>query len=133
MIYIVRDPVMVAMSWERRARNVEDKWPKENGYVKAIEEWNRSLDFARQAEEFLGNDIIYLCYERTFISRKDTVLRDLLRQLELDNPWSKLTYRYLAVSSERARVERRIPSSVRDYVEQHADYRAYMKLLTLAL
>ena len=44
IIYIFRDPLEVAHSWQKRADNPQDSWPSTNGRVAAIAEWTKSID-----------------------------------------------------------------------------------------
>ena len=133
VVLIVRDPLLVAASWETRANDGDDGWSDEQGYVQAVAEWNRSLGYALKARQILGQDFICVSYERTFVSRRHAVLRELARQLELKSPWTKQSRRYLEKSNERATTARTIPTEIRKYVEQHADYEKYAKLMNLAL
>ena len=54
VIYIVRDPLHVASSWQRRADANNDPWPERNGFQQAVVEWNESLRFALRARSHLG-------------------------------------------------------------------------------
>ena len=133
VVFIVRDPMLVAASWEARAINSEDSWSEKQGYVQAVEEWNRSIACALKARKILRHDFMCVSYERTFVSRRHAVLRDLGRQLELKRPWSKQSKKFLSNANERARNARTVSSEIRKHVEQHADYEKYAKLMTTAL
>lgn len=48
IVYIVRDPVQVASSWQRRAGDDDDRWPKSNGFTAAVAEWNKSVRIVKK-------------------------------------------------------------------------------------
>ncbi len=133
VIFIVRDPMLVAASWESRAADADDGWPEHRGYVQAVEEWNRSLAYALKGRRILRQDLICVSYERTFDSRRHAVLRELGKTLELDNPWNRNSKHFLWKASDRARRSRVVSEEVREYVERHADYEKYLKLIANCL
>ena len=133
VVFIVRDPMLVAASWESRANDASDGWSEHQGYVQAVEEWNRSLAYALKARHLMGRDFISVSYERTFVSRGHAVLRELTRQLELERHWDKQTDRFLSAARGRARGTRVVSDAIREYVERHADYGRYVKLMASCL
>ena len=133
VIFIVRDPMLVAASWESRAGDADDGWPAHRGYEHAVEEWNRSLSHVLKARKILRQDLICVSYERTFDSRRHAVLRELGKTLELERPWGRNSKHFLWKASDRARRKRVVSEEVREYVERHADYGRYLKLMAACL
>ena len=66
IICMVRDPVPVAASWQRRADNSADSWPEKNGYEAAVSMWNESVECALEAKEVLGNRLAVVSYDAFF-------------------------------------------------------------------
>lgn len=64
-VYIVRNPVEVGMSWEARAKNPKDKWPEENGAIRSISEYNKSLIAVLKALKD-NNSFLVINYHRLF-------------------------------------------------------------------
>ena len=133
VIFIVRDPMLVAASWESRAGDSDDGWPEHQGYVQAVEEWNRSLTCALKARQVLRQNLICVSYERTFDTRRHAVLRELGKNLELERPWSRNSKHFLWKASDRVRRTRVVSEEVREYVERNADYGKYLKLIATCL
>ena len=131
VIYIVRDPLYVATSWQARASDDADTWDARQGYVEAIEEWNRSLQAALNARDLFGDNLLFLSYERLFFERPTRTLSELLHNLDLTGQ-HKLTTRFLKRSSTRP-PRHTIAAHVRQHVRSHADYPTYLKLLSLCL
>ena len=42
-LFVLRNPILVARSWQVRADSPEDRWPSENGFEQALEFWEESL------------------------------------------------------------------------------------------
>lgn len=66
LVAIFRDPMAVAMSWQARADNPEDKWPEENGALKALEEWPKSITAIAGAKKTWKDDLIIINYDSFF-------------------------------------------------------------------
>lgn len=133
VLYIVRDPVHVAMSWQRRAEAQNDPWPQRNGYQQAVVEWNESIRFAMKATKHLGNRLTYLSYERLFGQRRYLVWRELMRRLSLPTKPNESTRRFFENSARRAGMKRESPAEILQYVSRSADYVTYAKLLARVL
>lgn len=66
ILYILREPLPVAESYQKRKDNPDDGWNR--GYSEAIDEWNHTVaETLRQIEA--GRKIIPVLYERLFSSR----------------------------------------------------------------
>ena len=129
VIYIVRDPVNVAASWQRRAEANNDPWPQRNGYQQAVIEWNESVRFAMKARQHLGNRMILLSYDRLFGQRRWLVWRELMRRLQLPTKPDETTKRFLENAYRRAIKKRDHSTEILQYVSRSADYVTYAKLL----
>ena len=133
VIYIVRNPLFVAASWQVRAENSADRWPESNGYSKAITEWNTSLRLALKARDVFGPRLIFLAYERTFGSKRWSVWRDLARELGVTPTASTRTKSFLNGASKKAVAKRELPKDLFSYVKAEANYEAYLRILSYAL
>lgn len=131
VVYIVRDPLYVATSWQARASDDADAWKAGQDYVEAIEEWNRSLQAALEGRDLFGDNLIFVSYERLFFDRRTPTLRELMSRLDLTGP-HKLVTRFLENSSTRP-PRHTIAPDVRQHVQSRADYSTYLKLLSLSL
>jgi len=67
-LYIYRNIMDVAESWNRRAEN-GDNWPKDKNYLKAVERWNQSLQNTLQQLKN-GADIICIHYDDLVFTNK---------------------------------------------------------------
>ena len=133
IVYIVRDPIRVASSWQHRADAEHDRWPQRNGYQQAIVEWNQSLRFAIEARQRFGNRIILLSYERVFGNRRLAVWREMMRRLQLTVQPEEPTRRFLENAFRRAKKEHAIDAEVTQYASRTADYITYARLLAQVL
>lgn len=129
VVYVVRDPVHVAASWQRRATNPDDSWPAENDYRKAVCDWNESIRLAAKARRVLGGRILYVAYERVFGRRKWVVWREIMRNLGIDPGLTVQARRFLERATVKARPKDDIPPHIRDYVGRKADLIAYSRLM----
>ncbi|MCY4011809.1 MAG: sulfotransferase [Gammaproteobacteria bacterium] len=129
VIYIVRDPVSVAASWQRRATAADDAWPEENDFQRAVADWNESIRLAIQAKRVFGRRILYVSYDRVFGRRKWAVWREIMRNLDLDPELTTHAKRFLAKAAVRAKPKRDVPVHLRNYVNGEADYAKYSKLM----
>ncbi|MDE2813888.1 MAG: sulfotransferase [Gemmatimonadota bacterium] len=120
MIYIVRDPVTVAASWQRRADNPEDAWPAMNGYRASVRVWNESVDCALAAKEALGTRVAVVHYD-TFFADVERQWFELMDWLEIPaRPMYGYTRMMLNEANKRAVESRVIPAHIRCYVEANA-------------
>ena len=133
VVYIIRNPIHVASSWQRRADAKHDRWPERNGYQQAVIEWNQSLRFAIEARSLLGNRIILLSYERIFGNQRLAVWRQVMRRLQLPVKPDESTRRFLENAFRRTQKKRDISAEVTQYVSRTADYITYARLLTHVL
>lgn len=81
MVFLLRDLEEVANSFNARAKNPEDIWPRENDYRKAVSYWNSSILHLKQSYD--KNDSFIAPYEKLF-SGDLNHLESLYRFLDLD-------------------------------------------------
>ena len=62
VIFVLRNPVDVARSWEARAARQRDRWPASNGFETAVAAWARSIRDA-SANRRRGSRIVVLDYD----------------------------------------------------------------------
>ena len=129
VVYIVRDPVHVAASWQRRADTADDAWPEENDYQRSVADWNESIRLAIKAKRVFGRRILFVSYDRVFGRRKWAVWREIMHNLDLDPALTIHAKRFLAKAAVRAKPKLDMPGHLRDYVASQADYATYSKLM----
>lgn len=83
-IFIIRDIEEVASSFNVRANNPKDKWPKENDYRKAVEIWNNSLITANNAVRD-GYPILITSYKKLFDNEAHEISDELDRIIKYLN------------------------------------------------
>ena len=81
VVFLLRNPVAVALSWQARADDSRDKWSRRTGFAKGITEWNRALTTTMLAKTVLGGDLTVVLFEEMFAAQG---LRRLLSRLDLD-------------------------------------------------
>lgn len=133
VVYIIRNPIHVAASWQKRAERSNDRWPQRNGFQEATIEWNASIQLALEARKLLRSRLILLSYERVFGNRRIPVWRELMRRLELPTAPNESTRRFLDNAFRRATIGRQPPSEVLQYVSRSADYIGYSRFLAHVL
>lgn len=81
-IYIMRDPVRVASSWQVRADDTKDGWPEQNDFRSSIEEWNKANAATLSFMQSKPGRVHVVQYESIF-DASSPVLEDLIRWLGL--------------------------------------------------
>jgi hypothetical protein len=111
MVYIIREPLTVAHSWERRAKNPKDTWPEANGAERGIEEWVRSLDIISAAAPAWGDALVVVDYDRFFDCSTVEEFRLNIARL----------YRTLDLPVSRTITERAAQRNFREKSAEHRD------------
>jgi len=122
VVFLLRNPVAVALSWQARADNPRDKWSHRNGFVEAIVKWNGALRVAMLAKAVLGGDLTVVLFEDMFATQS---LRRLLSRLDLDDgemgdvgdlvkTWQRTAGRDVQACAAQLR-----------YAEEHVDHGTY--------
>lgn len=133
-LYVVRDPVGVAASWQARAETRTGNWPAENDYRAGTAMWNASVREAVRVQRAIGwRRLAFVDYGRLFGSPEGAVrqwraVMDWLG-LEAGAPVYRYTRLVLNHSVRRAGRKRRVPGRIRRHVEAVADFDAYEALL----
>lgn len=124
VVFLLREPVAVAMSWQARAEDPSDGWFSHNGFAAAITQWNASLAATMLAKTILGDDLIVALFEDVF-SRGGRGLERLLAKLQLDSAEIASVDDLLGVGWRIVeRDVRACPVRLR-YAEEHVDHGTY--------
>lgn len=122
VVFLLRNPVAVALSWQARADNSRDKWERRAGFAEGIAEWNKALRAAMLGKTVLGGDLTVVLFEEMFAAQS---LRRLLSRLDLDERemgdiddlvtmWQRTVGRDVQACAAQLR-----------YAEEHVDYGTY--------
>ena len=122
VVFLLRNPVAVALSWQARADNSRDKWERQAGFAEGIAEWNKALRVAMLAKAVLDGDLTVVLFEEMFAAQG---LRRLLSRLglyeremgdigDLVKVWQRTVGRGAQACAAQLR-----------YAEKHADYGTY--------
>ena len=133
LVVLLRDPVSVADSYQRRAEDPDDHWPSENDHKVAIEHWNQSIEDLNDYLVRFGLQDLFIVDYQTFYSGDQTYLRSLYRFLELDT--SQFVERQFieATRDSDRRSARQLRLSPEDEmaVRTQADWAGYQRLKQL--
>ena len=122
VVFLLRNPVAVALSWQARADDSRDRWSRRTGFAEGIAEWNRALTATMLAKTVLGGDLTVVLFEEMFAAHS---LRRLLSRLDLDERemsdigdlvkmWQRATRRDVQACAAQLR-----------YAEEHTDHGTY--------
>ena len=125
VIYLLRDPVAVAASWQARADNPRDAWPSKNDFAAAIAQWNKALATTMFAKSVLGDDLIVVLYEDVFAEGAPGLVR-MLAKLDLQFSDLREDVAKLLAAGRRIVERKRDPeTALVRYVARNADYETY--------
>ena len=125
VVYLLRNPIAVAASWQARAENPRDVWPRENDFAAAVAQWNKSLATTMVAKSFLGDDLIVVLYEEVFGDGSPGLVR-LLSKLKLEfDDMRKDVAELLAAGRRIVEREGDADPALARHVAQNADYETY--------
>lgn len=85
-VVLLRDPVGVANSYQRRATDPNDHWPRENDFSVGLEHWNQTIDDILSDIHGHGLRQVFIVHYEDFFSGDTSYLRSLYQFLELDLP-----------------------------------------------
>ncbi len=127
LVYVLREPLSVAESYQARADDPGDAWPFDA--ARAVSDWNESV---RRTAAETRLDLVVVTYET--ILRDEAAVETLLRRLGLD-PEEWETQPAGVLSKAAAMGAERVPrrTDVRRLVAEQADFDAYRALLKRAL
>ena len=125
VVYLLRDPVAVATSWQARAENPRDSWPRKNGFAAAVAEWNKALTTTMVAKSVLGKDLIVALYEDVFAEGAPGLAR-LLSRLDLQvGDMCEDVAELLAAGRRIVGRKGDADPALEHYVARNADYETY--------
>lgn len=84
VLFLHRDLLRVAASFNARAANPKDRWPRENDYRQAVKTWSKNLERFVQAKEGPGSDRVLGVRYEDFFSNGDRQLQRLYSFLQLE-------------------------------------------------
>lgn len=84
LIVLIRDPVAVADSYQRRADEPNDHWPEENGHLLAVEHWNQSMQDLNDYLSRYGLQDLFIVDFEAFYAGDMEYLESLYRFLDLE-------------------------------------------------
>ena len=136
-IIIVRDPVPVAVSWQRRAERENDTWPATRDHRAAVTMWNESVESALEALDTLTpHQVACVRYETLFAEATARPQWFGLMEwlgLPADPPLFSHTRLMLADSARRASSPRCIPEHIERHIQATADFELYGQLCARTL
>lgn len=126
-IYIVRNPLSVAESYDARKQDKSDKWIK-SGLV-GIQEWNSSVNSVVSLSQDRLDKFHFLQYEEFFsdVAAMNRLFAHYGAQATDESRLSKFVDRFSALN--RKLVERR--DDIRQAVAENCDWAAYRELLRM--
>jgi Sulfotransferase family len=127
-IFIIRDVVSIANSYNARAADPNDQWSKEANFKRAVEHWNESLVSTWKYQKNNPNPQLFVCeYERLFNYDLD-YLNSMLDFLEVEpDPQTEAFF----TEMKQAWLDHKVakpPSSLKlnemelQYINEHANF-----------
>ncbi|RYG98832.1 MAG: sulfotransferase [Alphaproteobacteria bacterium] len=133
VFYIVRDIYDVSQSWNARARNEKDRWPSENDYQKAPDEWNKGNALALKWLDEAPENFFVVSYKSLFSSGEDKV-RLILEKLDLTmNDDFVRGYNNFLNRGHARKAKIIVPEEEIDLIRSKSDIDQYDELLRRAL
>lgn len=136
-VCIVRDVEAVAASWDRRARNETDRaWSPASDARASVAQWNRGMRRIRRAVRQRPEQAAVVEYDHFFGDPDGASLRAVCDWLglepaeELRDEFARMHEQYRSVLNAR---DRRLSPADAEFVEQHAERRAWNALRQIAL
>ena len=121
-IFMLRDIHDVAMSYNARAANPEDKWPAEADYTKAVVHWNDALAKTWKYLKANKDPKLFVCQYEKIFSYDENYLKSLTNFLEIDlsediqNFYSNMTKGW----QERMKRKKTMGQEQLDYIQEKA-------------
>jgi hypothetical protein len=109
IIYLLRDIIEVAASWNTKAENPKDHWPSDANYKMAVQRWNESLEETFMFHKLLPDRIFVCDYDRIF-SGDRRYLSKLLKFIgikkkkELEEYYAEAIKNYLRIKERRKNI-----------------------------
>lgn len=137
VIYVLREPVSVAASWQRRADDPDDSWPPGSGYERAVDEWNHALAIVNEFKWRAGDQLTVVRFSDLFGEHCREAFRTLFRRLDLstESPGaSRAWFDQIVLYSTTTRppvLRHGVSQELLDYVARRADYDLYRQVCAL--
>lgn len=135
IVYIAREPISVAASWQRRADDPDDSWPAAAGYEQAIHEWNHALAAVCEFKERTMDEITVVRYAELFGRHGEEAFHALFRRLDLVDGIQQRSYRVCLTLIARYTANNRpaglkagVTAELLDHVARRADYDLYRRV-----
>ena len=129
VFYIVRDVKSVANSWNIRAHNEKDHWPRENDYKAAVAEWNKGNVAALRWVRRRPESFHVISYDDLFPGGIDLV-GAVLDRLDLTfTPAFLKQYKAFMEAPRRSLGERIEYPGQEEFIDANADMATYKNLL----
>lgn len=128
IVYVLRNPVSVAESYQARAEDVSDRWPFD--FARAIRDWNESVAATRSALE-RGLRITVVAYET--VLRSAEVVAALAQKLGLEAQFARPVDGLLNRAAALADKPVRRNETIRRHVCLNADFENYRALAERAV
>ncbi len=135
IIYMLRDPAEVALSWDQRARRAGDSWPERNDFFAAIDAWNGAVRTALGNKKALGDRLCIVAYDDIFGRKAFETWAALLAWLGLSPDVNDETRAFLEGSMQRVLESKpkELTSEQKSFLEREADMENFKKLRGLAI
>lgn len=127
-IYMLRDIEAVAASWNARAQNPRDKWPKTSDFRVAVQVWNR----ANAIVAALPEDKVTIVHYEEFFGGSPSARRRLVEFIGVEESadftaQARKSYaKYAEIVRTKAPV---LLEGQREYIAAHADMKTYRALI----
>lgn len=135
IIYMLREPAEVALSWDQRARRVGDSWPESNDFFAAVDAWNGAVKTALINKKTLGNRLSIVAYDDIFGRKAFETWNALQGWLEVTPAVNDATRAFLEDSMRRV-VEaepKKLDAKQQAFLEQTANMENFRKLREFAI
>ena len=119
-IFLIRNPLSVAESYQARADNPDDKWHRD--FTVAVRDWNQSLAAVLALSPVRRAQVFVAEYERLFFEPGEMRRLFAFLDMPLDGPRAAGTFEHAALLAGKM-VPRR--DDIRLHVAQNADWQSY--------
>lgn len=136
-IFIYRELVDVASSFNVRASNENDKWPLENDYRKAVELWNKSIEKTIDFKRKKPNSLFIVKYEEMFdpsFNLQQDISVKICKYLSINNSeefmevLGRLSEKYVSSVKNKSKS---LDDNQIDYLNKMKNFDAYRQLEAL--
>ncbi|BAZ45972.1 sulfotransferase [Chondrocystis sp. NIES-4102] len=121
-IFMLRDIVDVAMSYDHRAANPLDKWSEKADYTKAVVHWNDSLAKTWKYIKTNKNKNLFVCQYEKLFAYDESYLKSLTDFLDVDFSQEISSFYSTMTKNWKLRIEQKanIQPKKLEYIQQNA-------------